>query len=114
MLKKWQVQAVISVAAVVWAAMLLAQGTSLRVSFLRPYSAAVGAGVVALVAYDRWLWRWSLVRRLSHLPVLRGTWRGTLTSTWKDRASGKAISPIPVFLAVRQTASEVWLSLLTA
>ena len=48
MASRSQIQVAITVAVVVWAGMLAAQGVTLKTSYLRPYSVAVGAAVLAL------------------------------------------------------------------
>ena len=91
------VQATITIAAAIWAALLLAHGTTLSTDFLRPYSLVVAGTVIVLNAFDRYLWRIKPFARLVHTPDLTGTWRGVLTSSRKDPNSGKAIAPIQVF-----------------
>lgn len=107
MISRTQSQVAITIAVLVWAAMLTAQGVSLKVSYLRPYSLVVGVVGVLLIAYERWLWRWPGVRRLVRQPDLQGTWRGTLHSTWIDQSTQQRVKPITVFLAVTQTCSTV-------
>jgi hypothetical protein len=108
-----QFQVAIGIAAVVWAGMLLLQGAALRASYLRPYSFAVGAVIFCFLVFDRWLWRLKPVASIAGRPVLRGTWKGLLTSTWIDPSTGKQIPPIGVFLVVRQYYSMLSMSLVT-
>lgn len=109
-----QFQVAIGIAAAVWAVMLLLQGVALEASYLRPYSFAVGAVILCFLAFDRWLWRLKPVARMAGRPVLRGTWKGLLTSTWIDPTTSKQVSPLDVFLVVRQTYSTISMSLVTA
>lgn len=108
-----QVQAAITVAVVVWAVMLALQGVALKAAYLRPYSAAVGVAVLALVAYERWFWRWPALRGLAHRPDLQGTWAGTLRSSWVNPATAQPVPPIDIYLAITQSFSTVSLRLLT-
>jgi hypothetical protein len=108
-----QVQIAIGIAALVWAVMLLMQGVVLKTSYLRPYSLAVSVAVLALLAFDRWLWRVWPVTRLVHRPVLRGTWKGKLISTWIDPSTGNSVGPIDVFLVIRQSCSTLSMRLIT-
>jgi hypothetical protein len=63
--------------------------------------------IAAIVAFDRWLWRIPLiVRLLSTGPVLRGTWKGELLSTYDNQRR-------PVFLAVRQSFTEIEVRMMT-
>jgi hypothetical protein len=109
------VQLILSIAVVVWGALLFAEGVPLTSRLLQPYSAVVGAVVLVMTAYDRWLWQWSWLRWLPGTPpVLRGTWRGALTSNYLPPGSTTQMPPIEVFLTVTQTASTLSIGLLTA
>lgn len=113
MLSSGQIRIAVSVAVLVWAALLLLQGTPLGVGYLRPYSVAVGAATLALQAFDVWLWRFWPVRLFAKRPVVRGTCKGTLQSTWVDPSTGATRPVKDVYLVVRQTYSTVSLTLLT-
>lgn len=63
------------------------------------------------MAYDRWLWRLPWVRKATKKPDLRGTWKGTLQSSFLR--NGQPIAPIPVILRVTQTASSINLTSFT-
>lgn len=114
MTSRSQLQAVITLAVVVWAAMLAVEGVALKTAYLRPYSVVVGVTVVAMIGYERWFWRWPGLRRLAHRPDLQGTWSGVLRSSWIDPATGQTVPPILVYLAITQTFSTVAPRLLTA
>jgi hypothetical protein len=107
------VQVVITLAVVVWAAMLVVEGVTVKASYLQPYSLTVGVVVVVLFGFDRWLWRVPLVARALHCPVLQGTWRGQLRSSWVDPTTGLSVGPVDVFLAITQTYSRISLRLMT-
>lgn len=86
----------------------------LEISWLRFFSAAVFLATIALASWDLWLWRVPIVQRLPGVPrSVRGTWKGTLTSFWKDPETGERINPKPAYLVVRQTASLVSVKLYT-
>ena len=103
----------IAIAALVWAVLLVSQGVGLRGSYLQPYELAAGIAVAALSAFDLWLWRFRPFRWFSGKPILRGTWKGLLQTTWKDPVTGVVPGPIEVYLAVDQTYSSVSASLIT-
>lgn len=102
-----QVYAIVGIAAIAWAVLLLFQGASLQSSFVKPYAAAVAVVILCFEIFDRWLWRLGLVPRLTGHPLLRGTWKGQLLSTWVDPETGDLAGPIDVFLVVRQTYSTI-------
>src|SRR5258706_16475794 len=108
-----QTSAAIGVGAVALAVVLLPQGTTVSSSYLKPYSISVAAVFVAFEFFDRWLWRWGPIPLLVGRPVVRGTWRGTLRSTWMDPESGAQAKPIPLFLVLRQSYSKLDARLIT-
>lgn len=87
---------------------LLAPSAVLRVCF-------VSLSLAALVdaAYRTLLWRRRFVRWWTGKPLVDGTWRGTLLSSYED-ADGLGTSPIPVALLVTQNVSTIVVTLMTA
>ena len=55
---------------------------------------------VSYWAFDNWLWRWQLLRflRLISVPDLRGTWTGTIASSYTDFEKTQ-----PVTVTIEQT-----------
>lgn len=113
MLTSTQVRVVITIAVLVWAVLLLLEGTPLRTEYLRPYAFAVGAATIALESFDLLLWRFWPFRLVARRPVVRGTWKGQLRSSWIDPATGMARPAKDVYLVIRQTYSTISLTLLT-
>src|SRR5919201_1398932 len=109
-----RIHVVIAMAAAIWALMLLADGSPLRLSFLRPYELVVGGVLILLNLYDWRVWRlWPIVM-LSPVPLMHGTWRGELKSNWVDPTTQQPIDPIQVYLAVDQQVGAVTTRLFTA
>jgi len=82
-------------------------GDSIDAQGLRWISGASGAVILLLVIYDKWVWRWPLIRKLAEQdgrPVIRGTWKGTLEFA-KD-ANDKPGS-IEIYFSIEQTYSTV-------
>lgn len=73
--------------------------------------AAAAAGALAWL-FDRFIWRWSLVRKMHGRPLLDGTWHGTLSSNFERDGQRIAADP-DVFLVIRQRFSSVSARLLT-
>jgi hypothetical protein len=48
---------------------------------------------ILLWLFDRYLWKWPLIRRVSGIPNLEGTWKGTLTRISSD--DGEQSKPKP-------------------
>lgn len=69
-------------------------------------------GVVLLFAFYVWpfrLFRGWLVKR----PDLRGSWKATLHSDWKDPDTGQKVPPIEAYMVVRQTLTNLSMRLFT-
>ena len=109
-----RVQAAITGAALVWAALLFLQGADLRFSYLRPYSLVVAIVLAGFFVFDRWCWRIPPLPRLLRRPVLAGTWMGELCSNWVNPKSGETLPPITTFLLVHQTYETISLRMFTA
>ena len=63
--------------------------------------------VAILWVFNRWLWRLPpIVKLLRTGPVLRGTWKGELVSTYDKKHR-------PIYLAIRQTFTEIEVRMLT-
>jgi hypothetical protein len=108
-----QIQVAIGIVIVAWMVLLLIEGVALVPSYIKPLSLAISIAYFVLLAFDRWFWRVPFVARILHCPVLRGTWKGQIKSSWIDPGTGERIEPIDVFLAIRQTYSSIFIRLLT-
>lgn len=76
-------------------------------------SGAVFAATALFTSWDLWLWRLPWLQLIPGVPLsVRGTWKGTLESSWID-ASGQQIAPKDAYLVVRQTFGQVHVTLLT-
>lgn len=88
-------------------AISLITGQSIDRNGLRWLSAATGVVIVLLLIYDRWAWRWPLVRKGAELagrPVVHGTWKGMLDY---ERDADDQPGSIRFYLAIEQSFSSV-------
>lgn len=105
------IQIVAGIAVAVYVVVLLLQGGP-GGSLIAPYGLIVFLSSVAFFLFDRWLWRWPLVKRVHARPVLDGTWHGEIRSTWApDGDEGTIVSD--VFLVYRQRFWSVSFRLMT-
>ena len=82
-------------------------GDSIDENGLRWLGGVAGGITLVLLAFDRWIWKWPVVRKLTELAgsrVIHGTWRGTLN--YERDADGHP-GHQPVFMALHQTYSSV-------
>jgi len=101
------------IAAVLWFAILWLSGQGVSLNGLRLFASVPGILLVMAVVFDRWAWRWPLVRRyVAQVPDVRGTWKGTVVTTWQPE-DGTSMEPIPAYLVVRQTFTGIWARLLS-
>jgi hypothetical protein len=115
MLTTNQIKMLLGLGVLLWAVVLVIQGQPLTVHMLAPFSYVVTGLSVAVVLWERWLWAWWVFRGwLNKRPDVRGTWKGTLKSDWRDPNTKAPLEPIEVFLVVRQTYSTIDVRLFSA
>lgn len=112
------VSAFLGAAVVAWACVLYLQGVEFTWAavkeHLAPFSTVVGVLFTIALLLEHVLWHlpvlhgWFVKR-----PDLRGTWRVTLQSDWKDPETDERIPPIECFMGVEQTLSTLHMHLMT-
>lgn len=108
-----QAKIIIGIAAIVGLVVAFVfKGESAQGIALKTFSIASSVTAIGLLVYDRWVWRYAVVRFFSSKPDFNGTWRGALRSDYlKD---GLPIPPIPAALRIKQTNSTISVTLFTA
>jgi hypothetical protein len=108
------VQVIATIVVLVFAAGIWWSGGRVDVGWLRFFSAAVFVATGMLWVWEKVLWKTSPIQRLRWAPRdLTGTWKGTLETFWKDPSTGRSIPPKTGYLVVRQSASALFVILLT-
>lgn len=111
---KVRVQVIAALVVVVFAVGIWRTGGGAKLQWLRFYSLAVLIATAVLGLWDRVLWHLPPVQRLKSIPRdIRGTWRGTLTSHWVDPGTGGPPVPKPAYLVVRQSFTNVSVTMFT-
>lgn len=98
---------VVALVAAAVLAIVLITGQSIDRNGYKWISGIAGAIALILLTYDRWVWRWPLIRKVAEwtgTPVLHGTWKGTLA--YEADADGKPGST-DFFMTVQQTYSDI-------
>jgi hypothetical protein len=103
MLSSTWVRAIVVAAAITWAGIALAVGEELTWSMTRPLGLTMSVVVAGALAYEKWMWRWPLLNRLSGRPDLNGTWKAQQSSSFHP-ADGE---PIECYLSITQTLSSI-------
>jgi hypothetical protein len=114
MSRKIFIQVVAVTVVAVFAAGIHFSGDGVKATWLRFFSAAVFLATCLVAAWDHFIWRLPLAHKIPGVPRnVRGTWKGTLESFWKDPETGMVPVPKSAYLVVRQTASGATITLLT-
>lgn len=114
-LERLHITAFVIVAAAVWLAVLLIQGTPISWAHAQPFSIVVSTLVGVGVLFEFVLWRqpwlhgWFVER-----PDLRGTWRVDLHSSYARSETNERVPTIVCYLGVKQTFSRLHMHLMTA
>ena len=95
----------------IFSVLLWIGGEDVSADWVRWVSLATLIAVWIETTYEKWLWAVIPIRR-SRWPDLRGTWKGTLTTEWVDKASGEMCPPKDCYLVIGQTASTIRVALL--
>lgn len=100
---------VIFLAAALWLLVSILMGVPVQREWFRPLGAAASLAVLALLAFDVFLWR-LLPTWLVKVPNIRGTWHARLTSSFAG-ATGEPVE-LSCFLVIRQSYSRIHIEML--
>jgi hypothetical protein len=109
------IKAIVYLTVLVWTIVLYVNHAAIALAWLRYVSTAVALVLYAVMAFDLWLWKLSFLHGwVVKRPVIEGTWKVEMRSTWKEAATGVGMPPIAGFMVVRQTLSTLSMRLMTA
>lgn len=113
MIDKTQTKIAIGIAAVVWFGVAIFTNQSVQTTALKSFSIAGTVVTVIFLLYDRFIWKWSIVRVVTKKPLVAGTWRGVLQSDFMRQGETERIPPIPTVIRFKQTNSSLIATLFT-
>lgn len=102
----------IGIAALVWLALALLAGQGFSQVPLRIYSIAGTIAALVFTLWERFIWKWKAMRYFTGVPLIAGTWRGDLVSSY-IHPDGTSVPPIPTVIYISQSASRWTVTLFT-
>jgi len=100
----------------IWIILLLIKGASLEIGLeaIKALPDAIGIYAILLFLFIKWAWRWRLFRGwLVNIPILHGTWKGQLQTTWRDPKTDEVPGPVAIYVTIRQTYHSVHVTMFT-
>lgn len=114
MVDKTQTKIIVGLAAGIWFLVaLLSGGQSIPTTALKTVSIAGTVITILFLLYDRFIWKWSVVRAFTGKPLVAGTWRGELQSDYIRSGETVPVPAIPTVIRVKQTNSTLFITLFT-
>lgn len=102
----------IAIAAAVGLILALLEGQGVSQTPFRVFSIGGLIATLVFALWERFIWKWKIVRYFTGVPLIAGTWRGEMVSQY-TKPDGTRVGPIPTVLYVSQTASTVTVTLFT-
>ncbi|MBE9580943.1 MAG: hypothetical protein IMF18_04925 [Proteobacteria bacterium] len=113
-LERLHITAFVGIAAIIWAVVLMCQGTPINWDHARPFSVVVSSLVGLGLLFELIFWRlpvfhgWFFKR-----PDLRGTWRVEIQSSYMHPETNERVPLIVCYMGVKQTLSTLNMHLMT-
>lgn len=102
----------IAIAAVVGLGLMLFDGQGFSQLPVRIFSIAGLLSTLVFALWEKFIWKWRIVRYFTGVPLIAGTWRGEMLSQYV-KPDNTRVPPIPTVLYISQTASKVTVTLFT-
>src|SRR5262245_17396663 len=108
MIKSIHLSTLVWGAFLILAALLILEGTQVTTGLFKPCGTVVTILAFALLIFDKWAWSFHILHPwFVDRPYLKGTWKGTLQSTYANPETGQQVPPIEVYLVIRQSFSAI-------
>jgi len=101
------ISVLLGVSVIVWLVVLIFSNVELKFSWeaIRKLPSVVSIDLLLWVVFAKYLWKLTIFQGwLVRVPVLEGSWRGLLLSTWKESEQKE----IPILLVIRQTLLKIY------
>jgi hypothetical protein len=113
MIDQTKTKLIVGIVAAVWFLVAVFTGGAVSTTALKTVSIAGTVVTILFLLYDRYIWRWRTVRKFTGVPLIQGTWRGTLRSDYVQPGEDSPGPPIPTVIRIKQTASTFAVTLFT-
>jgi hypothetical protein len=100
----------------IWGGVLLAFGIELTGSLeaIKKLPLVVTIQTIIWMLFTQWGWKLNIFQSwLIVEPIIEGTWKGTLQTTWGDPETNKPADPIPVVISIKQSFYNISCSMYT-
>jgi len=92
------------VVGLVYSAVLFLSGIELDTPAKRVLALIPSIAPLAIVAYDKWVWRWKFIQKLNHRPRVDGLWKATLVPDDESHIPSEVPrGPIEVYIVIEQS-----------
>jgi len=113
-MEKKHIQVLIWILVPIWVILLFINGTAITLAFFKPLSFITGAAIFFIGVFDKWLWKWKILHPwFVSTPNISGTWQAEINSSWIDKTTGKQSNNIEAYFIIKQTLSNIKVTLLT-
>ena len=101
---------------IIWMLVLLSFGIELKgsVEAIKKVPMVVTIEALLWLIFTQWGWKFKIFQSwLIVEPIIEGTWRGRLKTTWIDPATGESLNEIPIVLSIKQDFYNISCSIFT-
>ena len=100
----------------IWLTLLFLSGLQIESTWLafKQLPTVLSIEMILWGIFVKWGWRYKIFQGwLVPFPLIQGTWRGKLTSTWINPDTQRTLDPIDIVLVIRQTFLSIHCTILT-
>jgi hypothetical protein len=102
------IRTVVYASAAIAVVIVWVSGGGVDIPYIKALVSASSVVTILALVFDSWAWRWPGIRRLSGRPIVHGTWKAELETSFGDRRD----EAIECYLVVRQTYSRITVGML--